>query len=565
MKRLLGTLLLLGMALPSLAQETLVTGTLVGHDGEAMPAAHVSLYEVDERGEALHTVEADPEGRYRVTVDTTGVFTLWYTGAHHLVEEVSLLAIETPDTVEIDVRLSTHAYRDDLSELQVVGDFNDFSFRSGAVAMTPQDNGTYAVTVPADDDSLAYQVLNAIEDARSINGTMSDRLVYDGGGDYRSVVAAPGDSVRLVFDPAAVVEGEQDAQVAFGDTISAFARYAAFSEELGALRQSFIDGFMKLRQEEASQDEMKTYQEAFDWSPAHEAIAAYLDQAATAEESHVALLTYLSLVMDPEPVYGKRALAEIDPTSPLWTIRDGRVMGSVLRATEEPEAYTDLLRTMLREHPSEDVRPTILLTLIQQARRAENDEQLELLYAWLSAEYPESLEARLAAARYAPDRPVRKGNAVPSFEVTALEDSTVTYSDASLRGKTVLLDFWATWCGPCIAELPDLHEAYATYRDDGFTILSLSFDGSPQEVVAFREDEWAMPWLHAFLEGGFRSDVAQAFDVIGIPKPVLVGPDGTILATGSDLRGDSLAETLADVLGAPEDEATDEAADDQEP
>lgn len=170
-----------------------------------------------------------------------------------------------------------------------------------------------------------------------------------------------------------------------------------------------------------------------------------------------------------------------------------------------------------------------------------------------------------AASRTDEGRDVQVGDSVPAFEVRALADSTVTYSDESLRGQTVLLDFWATWCAPCIAELPDLHDAYESYSDDGFTILSLSFDGSPQEVVAFREDEWAMPWLHAFVEGGFRSDVAEAFDVIGIPKPVLVGPDGTILATGSDLRGEKLAETLADVLGAPDGEAAGETANDEEP
>ncbi len=58
-----------------------------------------------------------------------------------------------------------------------------------------------------------------------------------------------------------------------------------------------------------------------------------------------------------------------------------------------------------------------------------------------------------------------------------------------------------------------------------------------------------MPWKHAFVEGGFESDVAGRFEVVGIPKPILIGPDGQIVATASDLRGEDLLKTLEEHLG----------------
>jgi hypothetical protein len=91
---------------------------------------------------------------------------------------------------------------------------------------------------------------------------------------------------------------------------------------------------------------------------------------------------------------------------------------------------------------------------------------------------------------------------------------------------------------------------YEKYRDDGFTILSLSFDDRPDDVTQFRsEGEHTMPWLHAFVTGGFRSTLATTFGVVGIPKPILVGADGSIVAT-SGLRGEELDKTLATGVGA---------------
>jgi thiol-disulfide isomerase/thioredoxin len=119
-----------------------------------------------------------------------------------------------------------------------------------------------------------------------------------------------------------------------------------------------------------------------------------------------------------------------------------------------------------------------------------------------------------------------------------------------MLGQVYLMDFWAVWCAPCVAEMPYLHAAYEKYKEDGFTILSLSFDQKPQDVIEYREaGAWKMPWRHAFVEGGFASELAKSFQVVGIPKPILIGADGLILATFADLNGPALDRTLAGVFG----------------
>jgi hypothetical protein len=97
--------------------------------------------------------------------------------------------------------------------------------------------------------------------------------------------------------------------------------------------------------------------------------------------------------------------------------------------------------------------------------------------------------------------------------------------------------------------MPNLHKAYEKFKDKNFAILSLSFDPKPEDIAKFRSEKWKMPWLHTFVEGGFASDLAKAFQVMGIPKPILVdGNTNTILATEMDLRGERLEKTLASVL-----------------
>ena len=157
-----------------------------------------------------------------------------------------------------------------------------------------------------------------------------------------------------------------------------------------------------------------------------------------------------------------------------------------------------------------------------------------------------------ATAAVASDPPVTSttdtidaGAPVPAFEVPGLRSSE-TFTRDDFRDQYLLLDFWATWCGPCIEELPTLRTAYQKYKDEGFTILSLSLDRSAETVRSFaRENE--MSWNHALAREGRA--LRDRFDVTGIPKPILVAPDGTILAHDGAVRGRNLIELLDEHLG----------------
>ena len=141
---------------------------------------------------------------------------------------------------------------------------------------------------------------------------------------------------------------------------------------------------------------------------------------------------------------------------------------------------------------------------------------------------------------------ITKNATIPDFEVTLIDNET-KLSQADLVGGYYLIDFWATWCPPCVEEMPNLLQAYEEFSNRDFTIVSVSVDQNPEVVEKFRR-KVEMPWTNAHLPQGLESEVAKNLNVRGVPTAYLVSPDGRILASGSELTGESLHTTLTRYL-----------------
>jgi cytochrome c biogenesis protein CcmG/thiol:disulfide interchange protein DsbE len=129
------------------------------------------------------------------------------------------------------------------------------------------------------------------------------------------------------------------------------------------------------------------------------------------------------------------------------------------------------------------------------------------------------------------------GKQVPSFEIEALRDSGRAITPSDFKGRYVLLNLWATWCGPCLEKIPALREARRRYSSERLAILNVSFDRSRSKAMAFLEKR-GMPGSHARASGGLMGEFGDKFarmptesasgKVRGLPNLTLVGPKGKV-------------------------------------
>ena len=172
-------------------------------------------------------------------------------------------------------------------------------------------------------------------------------------------------------------------------------------------------------------------------------------------------------------------------------------------------------------------------------------EQLQALAAKVPAEYKSNERIAKLLQRIEVLAKTAVGQKFTDFTLPSPEGNPVKLSDIIAKNKYTLIDFWASWCGPCRREMPNVVAAYKEYNKKGFGIVGVSLD-SDAEAWKKAIKDMGMTWDHMSDVKGWGCEGAALYGVNSIPATVLVAQDGTIVAR--NLRGEAIAEKLKELL-----------------
>lgn len=214
--------------------------------------------------------------------------------------------------------------------------------------------------------------------------------------------------------------------------------------------------------------------------------------------------------------------------------RKGDAQARMIAAKEKREKSIQFIT----ENPDSKIS---LIALKDVAGYAIDPVTIEPLFLKLSANLRNSEAGKSLEAAINKAKKTAVGMMAPEFSQNDVNGKIVKLSD--YRGKYVLVDFWASWCGPCRAENPHVLKAYNAFKDKNFTVLGVSLDDQAKKAAwlqAIEKD--GMPWTQVSDLKGWKNEAAVLYGVTAIPQNYLVSPDGKIIA--SNLRGESLEKEL---------------------
>lgn len=216
-----------------------------------------------------------------------------------------------------------------------------------------------------------------------------------------------------------------------------------------------------------------------------------------------------------------------------------RSVGWMASQTTNGADLKSKLRTWLEKHPAGEPASNVRRAIADELREAGDTAAARAAYEEIVRLHPGTWAAKEASgALYEMDR-LAVGMTAPDLEAQDLRGNPVSLK--ALRGRVVLLDFWATWCGPCLGEVPNIVELNRRFQGPDFALVGVSLDGDGLALADFLEEK-KMTWPQVCDLDEFDGALPKLFHVRGIPDTVLVGRDGRIVARG--LRGDDLVHAV---------------------
>jgi len=521
-----------------LSQTTVVKGKLLDVEGNPSKYALVGIA-ARIGGNAHDYVRCDPKGNYSITLTSHGQNFLIYSIPSH-----SSLSIPVQNNKDkeftIDVTLAPYKYKENFDDIGVAGTMNDFNMRSPE-KMKKRDDGTYAIEITSNQKEIKYELCGIEKYNRTINAPGSMTFEPDSTGDYWSIVSVIGGKATIVFDPSKLLRKDADYMVSFNGS-DYDEKLFKVNDEYGKIN---TDASQKMREYREAGKNSQDFQ--YDRGSYFEELLKKIDAEKDREFKEYLELVYVSFSMYKPLEYSfEKATSffeSIAPEESAWELMPSAFYAYHFLFAQYK--WNELEDKFLKASRDNTIKVSILSGRLANAKFSGKEEELKKLHALIATDYKNVKEFQDLLKRFPIESKIKVGLEIPDYEVVSIDNAAVKYSKKSMLGKVYMIDFWATWCGPCVGEMEALHKMYEKFKEKGFEILSFSLDMNPADIVKFRNAKWKMPWKNSFIGNEEGRKVSDRFEVIGIPRPILVSAEGKILEMENELRSTNLEKTLS--------------------
>ncbi|MCH9685796.1 MAG: TlpA family protein disulfide reductase [Deltaproteobacteria bacterium] len=520
-------------ASPTVVVGHAIVGQVLAHDGRTLADGRAQLRVPGPRG-VVTDVELADDGALTLETDYVGFAWLELSGVAHA--PTTIPVVLGPEPISIDVRLGTNDYRKAFGELRLTvrrGDGVPRYVRARAVG-----DGTFEAVLDQGPGPVEIAWSSALAGCcgETLAGTVAldldqpPRFVPDGAGRFRQVLDLGPGPTRLVFDPQTLAAAGLAATIDFDPPDGPAARVASIVTQTQEREQQFSEQL--LAEVRRGGEAGRTFVAHYPWDRQMEPLAAMARAEPDPSVQRVGWVGYFARPPSAEPSAREREVAAavmdaVPPTDPAWDF--GRIE-ALLRAAEGIPGAQTYAQRVVDGHPDPGVVSVALWARAGWSSRTTAQREADRVALRSERFRPTEGGRRIAAEDGAvPDlrRPL------PSFELTTLDGSGSIASN-SLRGGLHLISFWATWCEPCVDEMPALHALHDRFAEAaGLQIVSVVVSDEPEQVARFRALQFPMPWRHARVDTADKGALWSMLELDAMPAAVLVDDQGAIVASGS--------------------------------
>jgi thiol-disulfide isomerase/thioredoxin len=520
-----------------------LTGQLLGFDGQPMKHAQIRikpLFALAKKEATL--VDVGVDGSYAFDFEGPQHYELMFMGVGHL--PVTLVVdYQQQKGLMMDVQLDRTPFKENPDKVMVaVYTGVEGKDKPARHALDKSDNGHFTTSIDLPAGPVKYKVTGLTDGSYSVEDAQSSSFATSIYGNFFSLAQHEGGAWEVDITPPVAGPGKAETPVSLSGP------WGEQAQTIELLRQ-----YNRVLDEQRIA-KVKAKEGDFEYATGLEILENWRTAHAGTQLQPLALAMSTGISGQAHAIHTE-AVESIPVDSWLWGLPRVSFSSSVTSSgsddaevEEDTRAYQQLnhydakVKQFLAQSEDYEGKADVLMYKAYASRRAGDNEQYRQNYEELKANYSDAWSYDFYLKILEPSK-LANGVAAPAFDIVSLEDEDVAYTNSSFDGKVYLLDFWATWCTPCLKEMPALHETYARFSEKGFDILSLSADLFVEDVTEFRQGKWTMPWKHAFLQDGMHP-IIKSFDVIGYPTAYLIDEEGKVLATGDKVRGEQLEQTL---------------------